>query len=128
MTPRATTPAALANDHPVISELTLERLALDDADRFVALLQSAELDAADLALAAEIGGRACGDVRIVDVLLGLLSHASPIVREASIYGLFPHLPVRPDARERLQLMSSTTHEPSDAVRQAAADALALLEG
>jgi hypothetical protein len=101
------------------SEALFERLAVDDPDRLLSLLEDAKLEPSMLTFAAEIAGRLLPSGSVTPVLLGLLEHPSPLVREGAIYGLAEHAG---DAiAERIQEIAKS--DPSPGVRAAAADVL-----
>lgn len=70
-----------------ISEDRLVEWAHEDPARLLGLIIGGGLDPADVALAAEVAGRECETPEVVDVLLALLEHPSPVAREGAIHGL-----------------------------------------
>lgn len=58
---------------------------------------------------------------VVPVLVDLLTHTAPLVREGAVYGLAKHLANR-DARDALEFIA--TFDTSPGVREAAEEALA----
>jgi len=82
------------------------------------LVASGVLDVADLTFAAEIAGR-IQDPRVVRVLLPLLKHVSPVVREGALYGLAAHA----DDQVLDLIRTMADKDPSPGVRAAAEDVL-----
>ena len=82
------------------------------------LVANGGLEVADLTFAAEIAGR-IQDARVVSVLLPLLHHASPVVREGALYGLASHA----DERVLADIRTLAAKDPSPGVRAAAEDVL-----
>lgn len=103
-------------------EEQLERLAIDEPLRLLALLQEDGVHEADLSFAAEKAG-VVETEDALNILLGLLNHVSPLVREGAIYGLAT--PENPTERvlQALKRTCSPLYEPSPGVRAAAAEAL-----
>lgn len=100
------------------SEALFERLAKQDPQRLVRLLGS-KLEPALLTHAAEIAGQNLPSATVVRVLIELLAHASPLVREGAIYGLSAHKGEAIDAAVR----DLAERDPSPGVRTAARDVL-----
>jgi HEAT repeats len=105
---------------PEPCEALFERLAAEDPNRFVALIQQGTLEPHHLTFAAEAAGRIADRVAAVDALLPLLGNASALVREGAVYGLARHID-RGDVRQRLAELA--TRDPSPGVRDAAREAL-----
>ncbi len=82
------------------------------------LVSGGGLEVADLTFAAEIAGRV-RDPRVVSVLLPLLKHASPVVREGALYGLASHA----DDQVLRAIRTLAAKDPSAGVRAAAEDVL-----
>jgi len=93
----------------------LERWAAEDPDRLIAALQSGDLDPPVLTFGAEAAG-ALPTERIAPVLLRLLEHPSPLVREGAVYGITSHTAFDGVAK-KLRQMAAT--DPSPGVRMAA---------
>lgn len=96
-------------------------LAKDDPARLVALVVEHRLADHDLTFAAEAVGSIADRAKAVEVLLPLLQHASPLVREGAVYGLSRHLGWHEWARARLEFVAQ--EDPSPGVRDAAREAL-----
>jgi HEAT repeat protein len=73
-----------------LSESLFERWAVECPEKLLAAVLSNLTPPALLTYAAEIAGKALPSEQIVPALLGLLQHASPIVREGAVYGLSYH--------------------------------------
>lgn len=100
------------------SEALFERLAEHDPARLLALLDD-ELDPALLTFAADVAGRLLPSDDVVPVLLRLLGHPSPLVREGGVYGLASHITAGVDSA----LADLVHKDPSPGVRIAARDVL-----
>lgn len=99
-----------------------ELLAETDPARLAAWLVDGGLGRAHLGYAAEALGRGTADRPsevVVDILLRLLEHESPLVREGTIYGLAFHRSLGVDRR----LKRAAEGDKSPGVREAAADIL-----
>jgi HEAT repeat protein len=83
-------------------------------------MQSPKMPITDLTFAAEIAGRIDDSEKVRPILLGLLQHPAPIVREGAIYGLAGHV----DSSVISELKRLTATDLSRAVRTAAADLVA----
>lgn len=92
---------------------------INEPSQWVALLRLGRLSDADLTFAAEIAGGMADSAMVRPVLLDLLDHANPVVREGAIYGLAHHL----DEPTRQRLRKVSSEDPSHGVRTAARDAL-----
>ena len=100
-------------------------LAEQNPAELVRLMKSTLADRPNLlTFAAEAVGRIANAALVVAILLPLLSHADPVVREGAVYGLSPHLGSSLDAREALRDMVKS--DPSPGVVDAINDALLLL--
>lgn len=100
-------------------------LARAEPEALVALLNGKLSDRPELlTFAAEAAGQMPFSVAI-QPLVELLRHPRAVVREGAIYGLAPHLGYSLQAREALR--SLVEGDPSNGVRDAAADALASLD-
>jgi HEAT repeat protein len=77
------------------------------------------LEPALLTHAAEIAGQHLPSATVVPVLLDLLNHPSPLVREGAVYGLVAH--EEGDVSAALRALAE--QDPSPGVRTAARDAL-----
>ncbi len=96
-------------------EALFEDLASRDPERLLAMFS--ELEPAFLTHAAEIAGRHIEASRVVPVLLGLLKHESPLVREGAIWGLCYH-----QSDEVVAILREVAmNDPSPGVRKAASD-------
>lgn len=95
-----------------------QALSVSDPARLIAALSNDELPTWELSSAAEVAG--CLPAART-ALIALLDHRSPLVREGAIYGLAQQLDNDPSLREPLTQM---TLDPSEGVREAAAEALA----
>lgn len=87
--------------------------------QLIDLLGSGCLTDAHLTFAAEIAGRVKSTELVKAVLIPLLRHSNPVVREGSIYGLACHL-ADDEVRERLLLLER--EDPDDEIRSIAAEA------
>lgn len=103
-----------------LCEELFDYLAVEHPDQLVRLLLSMKMPASDLTFAAEIAGRIDDSRKVRPVLLALLKHPDPVVREGAIYGLARH--VDPSVIAELQRLVTTDLSP--AVRTAASDLLA----
>ena len=110
-----------------VSESALESLATQEPEEFLAVIASERLEPADLTLAAEIAGTITSLASVVPVLLNLLKHPSPMVREGAVYGLSSHLSWSKQARRALNRLLTSKEEPSPGVRRAAEEALELVD-
>lgn len=124
--PSPSRPYALTYDTPVEEETpespceeTFQRLAIEDPQGLIRLIGEGTLEVTDLTFAAEIAGDIPDSNLVRPILLRLLGHSSPLVREGAVYGLRHHL--NQETYDRLtQLMKS---DPSPGVREAAAEAI-----
>jgi HEAT repeat protein len=99
---------------------TFERLAREQPNQLVELIRKERIpDPADLTFAAESLQRAPNDQGVLEVLMALLSHPSPLVREGAIYGWASHMTLA--AMTAIQRLASS--DPSRGVRAAAQAAL-----
>jgi HEAT repeat protein len=96
-----------------------EELALSNPDEILRLL-GADLAPHELTFVAEAAGKLADGNAAVAALLPLLSHASPFVREGTIYGL-SRFATREAVRERLAALAAEDSSPG--VREAAREAL-----
>ena len=99
-----------------------ERLAKCDQSELARLIK---FDLADqpnqLTFSAEAVGLVADSALAVSILLPLLSHATPVVREGAVYGICPHLKSSTEALAVLREMAS--NDPSPGVRESAQDAM-----
>jgi HEAT repeat protein len=102
-----------------VSENELRRLASETPERLLALLRDPTTDIVTLTFGAEIAGRFINTNDTRDVLIVLLSHGDPVVREGAIYGLVHHL----DDEICALLRFARDSDESPGVRAAAAEAL-----
>ena len=101
-------------------------LAEQNPAELVRLMNSTLADRPNLlTFAAEAAGRIANAALVVAILLPLLSHVDPVVREGAVYGLGPHLGSSLDARDVLRDMVKS--DPSPGVIDAINDALLLLK-
>ncbi len=108
-----------AADPRAFAESDFRRLAKSSPRQLVWLIRHGNLRAPQLTFAAEIAGSIPDSAVVEPVLLDLLDHPSPLVREGAIYGLSRHL--SKEVRRQLARVSET--DPSPAVRSAARDAI-----
>lgn len=97
-------------------------LADDDPSRLAAWIASGDLSRAHLSHAAEAlgaGTEGATTPALIQILLRLLEHESPLVREGSVYGLAFHM----GSRVRSILGRVAKSDPSPGVRAAAAEVL-----
>lgn len=92
-----------------------ERLAQENPERLAEWIASGTLAAAQLTFAAEHLGTWEDSERVRAVLVPLLDHAQPIVREGALYGLSQHL----DEPTRALVLRLADTDASWAVRMAA---------
>lgn len=107
---------------PVPCRDAFELLAQSDPARLAARVLRGGLGRAHLGYAAEALGRGTEDRRsevVVDILVRLLEHESPLVREGAIYGLASHRSAHVDRR----LRQISEEDDSPGVREAATDLL-----
>lgn len=109
----------------MLGKFQLDHLASHDPEKLFRLVESSSLPAGLLTHAAEACGRTQRPDRARRVLLPLLKHPSPVVREGAIYGL-ELLGDDDEVRTTLTMLTLPTHEPSPGVRSAAREALELL--
>lgn len=102
-----------------LCEEMFEYLADEHPSQLVLLLLSKKMPVSDLTFAAEIAGRIDDSNMVRPVLLGLLAHPDPVVREGAIYGLARHV----DAAVASELRRLADTDLSAAVRSAASDLL-----
>ena len=103
-----------------LCEEMFEYLAAECPSQLVRLLLSKKMPVPDLTFAAEIAGRIEDSSKVRPILLGLLAHADPVVREGAIYGLASHV----DTAVVSELRRLVATDLSPAVRSAASDLLA----
>jgi len=103
--------------HGQLCEEILEYLALEHPNQLLRLMLSPGIPISDLTFAAEIAGRISDSKEVMPILLGLLQHPDPVVREGAIYGLAHHV----DAAVIAELQRLVTTDLSPAVRTAAYD-------
>lgn len=89
--------------------------------QLVGLIEDGVMDDAELTFAAEALGDAeeSRDV-VVDTLLKLSKHKSPLVREGAVYGLEGHVDMD---KAYLRLIEMATNDDSPGVRDSALDAM-----
>jgi HEAT repeat protein len=102
-----------------LTVVELQHWALVDQSRLVSAITSGTLEPTLLTFAAEIAGAALSREVIVPVLLQLLAHPHPAVREGAIYGLQGHEGTEIYA----ELKRIGRDDPSPGVREAALEAL-----
>lgn len=85
----------------------LELMASERPDELLRLIVGGELPPHLLSFAAESAGRHLPTDKIAPVLIGLLTHDFPTVREAAMYGLSSHR--TPDTVAALQRIAETDH-------------------
>jgi HEAT repeat protein len=98
----------------------LNRLAMDDPDRLLAMLSDEAMTDADRSFAAEAAGYVQDRAKAQPVLLGLLLHGSALIREGAVYGLANDR----DEPVLAALAHVGQHDRSAGVRDAAIEALA----
>jgi HEAT repeat protein len=102
-----------------VSEAMFEFLAVNYPSELLKLISGNVLSPPAMTFAAEIAGRTSFGDAVRTVLLPLLDHASPLVREGAIYGLRQHA----DATVTQKLRTLAKSDPSSGIRQAASDTL-----
>jgi hypothetical protein len=101
-----------------------EYLATNEPELLLEQLTSGELPPSALTFAAEWAGRT-RNKQAPAILLAMLEHPSPLVREGAVYGL-EHLLESPGVVSALRAHASDAIERSPGVRAAAREALELL--
>ena len=109
-----------SQDAEIITQEDYEVLAKRNPDALLELIERHVLEPPELTFAAEAAGGIEGG-RCVAVLMQLLEHSSPVVREGAIYGLSNHLSEAVSTKLR-QLSQS---DISAGVREAARETLDL---
>lgn len=99
----------------------LARMAEESPLELLAMIESGCLAPEDLTFAAECAGDIQDRAAAIPVLMGLLGHASPLVREGVIYGLT--VDVDKDLRVRTAICEAADRDESPGVRSAAVEAL-----
>ena len=107
------------------SESMFERMAEQEPERLIEMIESGTVRPTMLTYAAEIAGRVIAAERVIPVLLRLLHHDVNVVREGAIYGLLRHHQSNQDARKAIEAMAAS--DPSAGVRAAATRTLAAQE-
>ena len=97
----------------------LERLSREDPTALLDLIESGTLEPTLLTFAAEYAGISSDSTHVTRVLLPLLDHEKPYVREGALYGLARHRTA--DALNGLARIAST--DAVSEVREIAAEAL-----
>lgn len=105
---------------PAPCEAAFRFLVARYPDSLLLLIESGRMEAADLTYAVEIAGEMPWSQDNCRVLMAMLGHVSPMVREGALYGLAFH--PRQEVLERISEVARTDKSP--AVREAA---LAILE-
>ncbi len=105
------------------SELLFEGYAKAQPELLLRLIGSGAMDSADTALALEVAARLMPPHQTVNLSISLLAHRSPIVREAAVLALAPHVERFAAVRAAVEKRTSPNREPSRAVREAAAAAI-----
>jgi hypothetical protein len=101
-------------------ERDLNDLAASDPDRLISLVSSGQLERIELTWAAEALGHVADSARVVPMLLSLLKHDLPIVREGALYGLAQHHKYA-GVRDAVRFHTDASNEPSAAIREIAGD-------
>jgi len=109
-----------------MTEAALYRLAEDNPDELVRLLRTWTLKGYDAALAVEVMARVLPSQTVRETLLELVNHPEAEVREATIFRLASFGYER-TVRDVIRKHMDPDHEPSSAVREAALDAIYLLD-
>lgn len=97
-----------------------EQLAENNPSELIAWIKSGSLQPPDLTFAAEILGRVRSMEGISPILLELLSHQSPLVREGALYGLYHY---RDDPKVEDAIRQIEAKDPSLTIRETAAEIL-----
>jgi hypothetical protein len=92
-----------------------EWMADNEPGALLELIRGGTLEYYDLTFAAEIAGRIADHSAVVQVLMPLLDHPEPVVREGAIYGLARH--VIAEVIERIRDIAANDNSPG--VRKAA---------
>lgn len=109
-----------------MTEAALVRLAEDNPDALVEGLRKWRFKGYDAALAVEVMARMLPSQTVRDVLLELVHHPEAEVREATIFRLASFGYERA-VRDVIRKYMDPEHEPSASVREAALDAIYLLD-
>ena len=96
-----------------------EHWAQHDHDAMIAYLRDPASDVAGLTFAAE-ATRGCTDHRVVDAVVDLIEHPSPVVRDGVLLGLQD----TDNAAIRLAVAMMSMSDPSRGVRETASDLVA----
>ncbi|MBI4586015.1 MAG: HEAT repeat domain-containing protein [Planctomycetes bacterium] len=115
--------SASTNKYAVITEKDFYIFAKNDPTKLIQLISAEILEPNDLTFAAEAAGTIQDKEIAVPVLLRLLEHMSPVVREGAVYGLSNHLSQR--VIERLKEVERLDRSPGvkEAVREVLEDVL-----
>ncbi len=97
-------------------------LVATDPDMLLDIIRLREIRPTLLAYAAETVGELVDSEKVASVLVPLLEHEKPYVREGAIYGLGKHLGFS-DVRSRIFALSDEKLEPSLGVREAVLEVL-----
>lgn len=96
-------------------------LAEHDPDKLLQLLESGILRPSELTFATEIAGQIPSPTQVIPILLKLLEHPSPLVREGTIYGLDAWIN-DPQVRQGL---TKLLDDPVDVIREIVSEVLGL---
>ncbi|MRG98177.1 HEAT repeat domain-containing protein [Polyangium spumosum] len=102
-------------------EAMFEHLAQHDPGRLLKMLEDGSLRPGHLTHAAEAAGAITESAIVAPVLLRLLGHKSPLVREGALYGLASHLTEEVMGRIRAVAESDPIEEVQDAARSVLED-------
>ena len=109
------------SDYPTPCETAFQQLAEHDPDKLLQWIASDELRPEDLTFAAEACKKIADQTAVRNLLLPLLHHPSPVVREGALYGLFADR----DPATRLRVIEVARSDRSPGVRDAADEWLRL---
>lgn len=98
----------------------LEKWAKENPDKLISYLSDPLAENWALTFAAEIAGKSLASNEVIEPLLNLLNHISPLVREGTIYGLYNHINVKGVIEKVKELSEKDT---SAGVREAALELL-----
>lgn len=111
-------------------EAKLLQLAQERPGVLIGLIETNALSPSDLTFAAEIVGSIEDSPAVVPLLIRLLRHESPVVREGALYGLVHHAARVPSLRQSIRRAIESLArggETSPGVRAASREALTRLD-
>jgi HEAT repeat protein len=112
-------PHQFSTGKKAIADFDFPRLASEQPDRLLWLVQGGSLRPSQLTFAAEAVGLLSDSKAVRRVLVPLLGHPEAVVREGAIYGIANHLDE--ETTKRIKAIAATDSSPG--VRQAASESL-----